>query len=113
MIRGTLVAFVAGWALWLWLDKNPVLLGPVPYPRDGDFLHNFQVTVDLVKQARMKAAFIYVWKAHYLVLSLAIGLLLGMVGNSISRVRARRRFAELYLPGKKETVAKEAEDERQ
>lgn len=101
MFRGTLIAFVLGWGIWLWIDKNPAALGPLPYPRDGEFLQNFQVTIDLIKQARIKAAFLYIWKAHYLVLSLAFGLLLGLLGNSLARVWSRRRLTRLYVPDKK------------
>lgn len=98
MLRGALLAFVAGWVLWLWLDKNPASLGPLPYPADGEFLRNFQVTIDLVKEARIKAAFVYIWKAHYIVLSIAVGLVLGMAFASVSRVLSRNRLLKLYLP---------------
>ena len=103
MLRGTVLAFVAGWIIWFWLDKNPVALGPLPPPADGDFLRNFQVTIDLLKQARIKAAFIYVWKAHYIVLSLAAGLAIGMVFTSISRTLSRKMLLKLYLPDRKNT----------
>jgi hypothetical protein len=62
---------------------------------------NFQMAVDLVRAQRYKAAFVYLWKAHYLVLSVAVGVLLAMIGASVSRLLARRRFARLYLPGRK------------
>lgn len=103
MFRGTLLAFILGWVVWLWLDKNPAVLGPMPYPRDGELLQNFQVFIDLVKQARFKAAFIYIWKAHFIVLSLAIGLVLGMIAASLSSAWSRRRLLKLYLPDKKKT----------
>ena len=102
MFRGTLVAFVLGWVTWLWIDKNPALLGPLPYPQDGSLLHNFQIAIDLLKQLRFKAAFIYIWKAHYLVLSLALGLLLGMLGASVRSAWSRRRLMRLYVPGRKQ-----------
>jgi hypothetical protein len=100
VLRGVLLAFVAGWVLWFWLDKSPATLGRLPYPEDGDFLHNFQVAIDLVKQGRVQAAFVYVWKAHYLVLSLGIGLVLAMGFTSISRVISRNRLLKLYLPAR-------------
>lgn len=98
MLRGTLLAFVLGWVIWFWIDKSPAALGPLPFPRDGEFLHNFQITVDLLKQSRFSAAFVYVWKAHYLVLSLVLGLLLAMLGASVARARSRKRLIELYVP---------------
>ena len=103
MFRGTLLAFVLGWVAWFWIDKNPAILGPLPYPGDGDVLHNFQLFIDLVKQARLKAAFVYIWKAHYLVLSLAFGLLLGLLASSLSSAWSRRRLIKLYLPDRKKS----------
>jgi heme exporter protein D len=101
MLRGALLAFVGGWILWFWIDKSPANLGPLAYPQDGDFLYNFQVTIDLLKQARFSAAFIYVWKAHYLVLSLALGAIIGMVLGAVSRTLSRNRLLKLYLPQRK------------
>jgi hypothetical protein len=98
MLRGALLAFVGGWIIWFWIDKNPASLGPLAYPQDGDFLYNFQVTIDLVKQARFRAAFVYVWKAHYLVLSLAIGAIIGIALAAASRMLSRKRLLKLYLP---------------
>lgn len=110
MLRGALVAFVAGWVLWFWLDKSPAALGGLPYPEEGDFLHNFQVTIDLVKQGRIQAAFVYIWKAHYLVLSLGIGLVLAMGFASISRVISRNRLLKLYLPARESRRKKPPEE---
>jgi hypothetical protein len=62
---------------------------------------NFQVAIDLVKAQRYKAAFVYLWQAHYLVLSLAAGLLLAMASASLSRLLARRRLSKLYIPARK------------
>ncbi len=101
MLRGTLLAFVGGWIIWFWIDKNPAVLGPLALPVDGDLLYNFQVTIDLIKQSRFKAAFVYAWKAHYLVLSLAIGAVSGMVLASVSRRLSRNRLLKLYLPEKR------------
>jgi hypothetical protein len=100
MLRGALIAFVAGWVLWFWLDKSPAVLGRLPHPEEGDYLRNFQVTIDLVKQGRVQAAFIYIWKAHYLVLSLGVGLVLGMGFASLSRAISRNRLLKLYLPAR-------------
>ena len=101
MLRGALLAFVGGWIIWFWIDKNPATLGPLGYPADGDLLYNFQVTVDLIKQTRFKAAFVYAWKAHYLILSLAAGALLGILFGAVSRRLSRNRLLKLYLPQKK------------
>jgi len=96
MLRGALLAFIGGWIIWFWIDKNPQALGPLPYPADGNYLHNFQVTVDLLKQSRIKAAYVYLWKAHHLVLSLAIGFLSGIVITSITRARSLNKMRKMY-----------------
>lgn len=101
MLRGALVAFVLGWVSWFWIDKNPATLGPLPMPTDGAYLQNFQVGVDLVKQGRYRAAFVYIWKAHFIVLSLGIGLLLGAALNAVARRLSRNRLLRLYLPDRK------------
>lgn len=101
MFRGTIAAFIAGWVIWFWIDKSPLSLGPLPPPLEEQFSANFQMAVDLVKAQRYKAAFVYLWKAHYLVLSLAAGVMVAMIGASVSRLLARRRFARLYIPARK------------
>jgi hypothetical protein len=102
MVKGSLLAFAAGWILWFWIDKNPALLGPLPYPSDGDILGNFQAAVNLLKETRIKAAFVYIWKAHYILLSLASGALIAMIGASISRALSRKRLLKLYVPDRKQ-----------
>jgi hypothetical protein len=111
MLRGTLLVFVAGWILWFWIDKNPMALGPLPYPVDGDYAANFQVAVDLLKQTRIKAAFVYLWKAHYLVLSVACGLLIGAFSGAIARRMSRNKLLKLYLPERKKRAEQVPEDQ--
>lgn len=101
MFRGTVIAFIAGWIIWFWIDKNPHSLGHLPPAMEEQFSANFQMAIDLVKAQRYKAAFVYLWKAHYLVLSVAGGVLLAMSGASVSRLLARRRLSRLYIPARK------------
>jgi hypothetical protein len=101
MFRAIVIAFIAGWALWFWIDKSPQSLGPLPPPQQEQLSANFQIAVNLVKARRYTAAYVYLWKAHYLVLSVAAGLLLAMIGGSLSRLLGRRRFARLYTPARK------------
>jgi hypothetical protein len=98
MLRAILIAFAAGWLIWFWIDKNPYALGPLPEPVDGEIAANFQVTVELLKSGRFKAAFVYLWSAHYLIVSVAAGLLISMITSTASRSLSRRRFARLYTP---------------
>jgi len=101
MLRGAALAFVIGWLLWFWLDKNPAMLGPLPPPANDDYIRNFQIAIDLVKQARIKAAYVYIWKAHYIVLSLAVGLTIGALLGALSRSLSRKKFRKHYLPERK------------
>ena len=101
MLRAIVIAFIAGWTVWFWIDKSPHSLGPLPPPLEEEYSANFQIAVDLVKAQRYKAAFVYLWKAHYLLLSAATGLLIAMIGGPISRLLGRRRFARLYIPARK------------
>ena len=101
MFRAIVIAFIAGWALWFWIDKSPQSLGPLPPPQQEQLSVNFQIAVDLVKARRYTAAYVYLWKAHYLVLSGAAGVLLAMVGGALSRLLGRRRFARLYTPARR------------
>ena len=113
MFRAIVIAFIAGWALWFWIDKSPQSLGPLPPPQQEQLGANFQIAVDLVKAQRYTAAYVYLWKAHYLVLSVAAGLLLSMIGGSVTRLLGRRRFARLYTPVRKRRTGAAAEQEKQ
>jgi hypothetical protein len=101
MFRAIVIAFIAGWALWFWIDKSPQALGPLPPPQQEQLGANFQVAVDLIKAQRYTAAYVYLWKAHYLILAVAAGLMVSMIGGSLTRLRGRRRFARLYTPARK------------
>lgn len=100
MIRSTLFCFLTGWLLWFWIDKNPYTLGPLPPPMDGEYVKNFQLGVDLAREGRFKAAFVYLWKAHYLILSVGIGLLLWGLADGVAGALRRKRLRRLYIPDK-------------
>ena len=101
MFRAIVIAFIAGWALWFWIDKSPQSLGPLPPPQQEQLGANFQIAVDLIKAQRYTAAYVYLWKAHYLILAVAAGLVVSMIGGSLTRLLGRRRFARLYTPVRK------------
>jgi hypothetical protein len=91
MFRATVLVFLAGWIVWFWLDKPPL-----PHPiQDGDnqMLANFQFAFSLLKAGHLSAAYAFIWRAHYLLLSVLGGLLLAMAGSGVSGVFARRRYA--------------------
>ena len=91
MFRATVLVFLAGWIVWFWLDKPPL-----PHPiQEGDnqMLGNFQFAFSLLKAGHLSAAYAFIWRAHFLLLSVLGGLLLVMAGSGISGVFARRRYA--------------------
>lgn len=101
MFRNAILAFIAGWALWFWIDKSPYSLGPLPPTEDGDYLDNFQAAFNLVRSGRPGAAWVFIWKAHFLILSLGFGLLFSMLFESLMSAWRRKRMFSMYLPGKK------------
>lgn len=86
-----MLVFLAGWIGWFWLDKPP--LPPAIQDGDNQMLANFQFAFSLLKAGHLSAAYAFIWRAHYLLLSVLGGLLVAMAGSGISGVFARRRYA--------------------
>jgi len=101
MLRGFAIAFVAGWLLWFWIDKSPSEFSRLSQPRGGQYAADFQVAVDLVRTGRFTMAYVYIWKAHFVVLSAAVGLLIHVLFEAIARSLSRRRLIRLYVPNKR------------
>jgi hypothetical protein len=92
------------------LDKP----GPVQFSfpeRSDELLGNFQYAFDMLKAGYAEFAFIFIWKQHYIVLSLLGGALFAMLAGSVRDYLGRRRMRKLVLPGsiKRKDVAKENE----
>lgn len=97
------IVFVAGWALWLWMDKSPA---PSPYypgfagapqarglpPASGEsgIVQELQWGMNLVKAGEFRQAFVTLWRdKSWLVAGIVTALLL-MVGPGLGRLFARR-----------------------
>ena len=100
MFRSALFTFIAGWVLWFWIDK--------PDPRDirlppvsDSMIENFQTAFNMLKGGYPEVSFLFIWNAHYLVLSLLGGLIVLSLIQSISRFMRRRRMRKDYLPSKR------------
>lgn len=113
VLRIYAVVFVAGWALWLWMDKQgpsgprppmPPPYGGAPYapypgasgqisppPADGDRIQELQYGMDLLKAGRFKQGFVYLWRRQSWIVSGVITALLVLLGPGIRAVLARRR----------------------
>ena len=95
MLRSAFVVFLLGWVVWFWIDKPPAAQSRLP-PVSDSLIENFQVAFNLLKSGYLDVAFVYIWNAHYLLLSLLGGALLavsyGVVSDSMSRRRMRRNI---------------------
>ena len=107
MYQSTIITFLAGWALWFLLDKHPAALGIMLPEAQDDMLDNFQISFDLLKQGHLRAAYTFIWEAHYLVLSVLGGILFGMVAGGIGGIFRRRRWMQMYFPNRKGPGSKE------
>jgi len=100
MFRGVILVFLLGWALWFWLDKSPALMDALPRRQD-DLISNFQIAFNILKEGHLNPAFIFIWRSHYILLSLLGGLLVSMGWQGISGALSRRRLRKLYVPKRK------------
>ena len=95
MLRSTFFVFLLGWVAWFWIDKPPASQQRLP-PVSDSLVENFQVAFDLLKSGYLDVAFVYIWNAHYLLLSLLGGAMVavgyGMLSDYLSRRRMRRNF---------------------
>jgi hypothetical protein len=61
-------------------------------------VENFQRSIDLLKAGHPDMAYLYIWDAHYLILSAVFGLLLAVVFRAIADYLARRGRRRHYYP---------------
>ena len=80
------------------LDKPAAVQFSFPERSDG-LLGNFQYAFDMLKTGYPWLAFIFIWKQHYIVLSLLGGAILAVAAGSVSDFLRRRRMRQLVLPG--------------
>jgi hypothetical protein len=97
MLRSSFLVFIAGWLAWFWIDKpDPQRLR---LPPSGDSLvGDFQQGFDMLRAGYWDVAYVYLWDAHYLILSLLGGVLLAMLFGGVSNLLGRRRMRGLLFP---------------
>jgi len=81
------------------MDKPGAVQFSIP-ERSDDLLGNFQYAFDMLKAGYPSLAFVFIWKQHYIVLSLLGGVLLAVAAGSVSDFLGRRRMRKLVLPGR-------------
>ena len=97
MLRSTFLVFIAGWIAWFWIDKPDARQFRMPETADS-MLGNFQTAFDMLKAGYVDMSFVYLWNAHYLVLSLLGGALLAVVHGAVTDHLGRRRMRRHFLP---------------
>jgi len=100
MLRSAFVVFLLGWVVWFWIDKPPAAQSRLP-PVSDSLLENFQVAFDLLKSGYLDVAFVYIWNAHYLLLSLLGGAMVAVSYGVISDYLSRRRMRRNFMPPKR------------
>lgn len=67
-------------------------------PVSDSMIENFQTAFNMLKGGYAEVSFLFIWNAHYLILSLLGGLILLSLFQSMSGVMRRRRMRKAYLP---------------
>ena len=97
MLRSAFIVFVTGWLLWFSIDKPPV--GQLGLPRVSDSItENFQRAFNMLKAGHPDMAFVYIWDAHYILLSVLGGILVAVIYGSVSDYLGRRRMRRHFRP---------------
>ena len=79
-------------------------------------VENFQVAFDILKVGYPEVAYVYIWNAHYLLLSLVGGVLLAVIIGAVSDALGRRRMRRHIMPpapAARETRSKDSAPEQQ
>ena len=98
MIRHSVFVFILGWVLWFAIEKHPASLGAIVPGETGRLLGNFQLAFDMVKAGYPKAAFVFLWQEHYVVLSIIAGLVSSFTFQAVSDSLRRRKLREVMRP---------------
>ena len=97
MLRSAFLVFLAGWVIWFLIDKPPAGYPGLPHASDN-MLDNFQLSFDMLMSGHLDMAYVFIWEAHYLVLSLIGGVLAGLLAGMVSNYLGRRRMRRHFLP---------------
>lgn len=100
MLNHSIFIFIIGWVLWFVIDKHPASLGTIVPGESGKLLDNFQLAFDMLKAGYLKASYVFIWKAHYIVLTLIAGLMTSMIFHAVSNVLRRRKLHRVMWPEK-------------
>ena len=116
MLRNTFIAFISGWIIWFWINKPRTGLEQF-LQADDSMLVNFQRSFDLLKSGYIAQSYIYIWNAHYIILSLIFGIIMSALYEFISTYLMRKRVRKsLSIPASKkqkcESTIEKSTDEK-
>ena len=97
MLRNAFIVFLLGWVSWFWIDKPPPDQQRLPEVSDS-LVENFQAAFDILKAGYPEVAFVYIWSAHYILLSLLGGAILAVAYGSVADYLGRKRMRRHFLP---------------
>ena len=100
MFNFSIIIFIIGWVLWFFIDKHPASLGVIVPDELDTVLDNFQLAFDLLSAGFLRASFVFIWKAHYIIVSIITALLLSAMYGGLSNVLRRRHLRQVMWPKK-------------
>ena len=100
MLNSSIFSFITGWATWFFIDKHPSSLGIFIPDKFDTAIDNFQLAFDLLKDGYAAASFVYIWNAHYIILSILSGLLISIAMQAVSKNMRRRHLRYIMWPRK-------------
>jgi len=110
MFNHTIFMFIAGWGLWFSIDKHPMSLGVILPGELDRMIDNFQLAFDMMSDGFIKASYVFIWKTHFIVVSIIAGLLSTAMFQSISNILRRGRLRQVMLPVKHNDDKKTKDD---
>ena len=101
MLRNAFIVFITGWISWFWIDKPHTGLDRF-LQTDDSLLVNFQRAFELLKSGFIEQSFVFIWNAHYVLLSLIGGVMVSLMSGFISDYLARKRMkSQINIPSSK------------
>ncbi len=112
MLRNSFIVFIFGWIIWFWIEKPRTGLDQF-LRTDDNMLVNFQRFFDLLKSGYFVQSYIFIWNAHYIILSLIIGVLISMLYGFISDYLRRKRTRSFFnLPSSKKQKKEQEKEQK-
>ena len=113
MFNFSIIIVVTGWVLWFFIDKHPASLGVIVPAESDTMLANFQLAFDMLTAGYLRASYVFIWKAHYIILSIIAALLISALREATSNILRRRHLRQVMWPKKSSSEKLEKKDSDQ